>query len=64
MHFYHLTPEQIGKLTNRQFNKLVEQAFNIANLRLNGKIEFETEEEKQTRAELEYRKLLEEGKIG
>ena len=45
------------------YRKLLEQVFNIQNFKFNGKMDYETEEDKQYRAKQEFEKLKKEGKI-
>lgn len=51
---YGLKENEISEMTNRQFWGLVNQGMNIMNYKLTGKIELETERDKQARTEREF----------
>lgn len=59
LHLYNLTPEQLGKLTFRQYVDLFDQVGNIKKFDLEGKLELKSRLDKklQDQAAEEYRNI-------
>jgi len=64
MHIYpSVTINGLSKMTRRQYKTLLEQAFNLKNFDINGKLEKETYKDKQLRAAQELKELKTKGKF-
>lgn len=54
-----LNPFNLGKITQRQYDILLKQSFNLKNFDINGKLEYETEYDKRKRLQLEWKEDIE-----